>query len=207
MQELTATKYALAQSLKSLMAKRSFAKISVADLCENCGMSRKSFYYHFQDKYDLVHWIFQVEFIQTIQDGDHPGSWELFSQLCRYFYQERDFYRRAIQIQGQNSFRDYFCEAIAPAIEDMASEWMEGGRDKKFYTTFFGDAILTSVLRWLSSPQPEPPERYLEHIQHVLVVSAKKLLEELEEPQEESTKDDKFKQAGRDQGPEDSTAT
>lgn len=181
MQDPNATKRALAQSLKSLMGKRSFSKISVADLCENCGMSRKSFYYHFQDKYDLVHWIFQVEFIQTIQDKGQLSSWELFSQLCRYFYRERDFYRRAIQIQGQNSFRDCFCEAISPAIEDMASDWMDGGRDKKFYTTFFGDAILTSVLRWLSSPQPEPPEQYLEHIHHVLVVGARRLLEKLEE--------------------------
>ena len=181
MQELNTTKYTLAQSLKSLMEKRSFAKISVADLCENCGMSRKSFYYHFRDKYDLVHWIFQVEFIQTIQGRETLNGWELFNRLCRYFYQERHFYRRAIQIQGQNSFRDYFCEAIAPAIEDMASAWMENGRDKKFYTTFFGDAILASVLRWLSSPQPEPPEQYLEHIHHVLVVGARKLLEELEE--------------------------
>jgi len=185
MQELNETKYTFAQSLKSLMEKRSFAKISVADLCENCGMSRKGFYYHFRDKYDLVHWIFQVEFIQTIQDGERLSSWELFSQLCRYFYRERDFYRGAIQIQGQNSFRDYFCEIITPAIEEMASDWMEGGRDKKFYTTFFGDAILTSVLRWLSTPQPEPPERYLEHIHHVLVVGARKVLAELEEPEQE----------------------
>lgn len=182
MQEPNTTKQILAQSLKTLMGQRSFAKISVAGLCENCGMSRKSFYYHFRDKYDLVNWIFQVEFVQTIQDGAQLSSWEWFGQLCRYFYREREFYRRAIQIQGQNSFRDCFCETIAPAIEDMASDWMEDGRDKKFYTTFFGDAILTSVLRWLSSPQPEPPEEYLEHIHHVLVVSARRLLEELEEP-------------------------
>ena len=38
------TKKALAQSLKELMGKQSFAKISVADICEGCGMSRKSFY-------------------------------------------------------------------------------------------------------------------------------------------------------------------
>lgn len=180
MQELNATKYALAQSLKTLMGKQAFSKISVADLCESCGMSRKSFYYHFRDKYDLIHWIFDTEFLQTIRDGRQLSSWEMFSQLCHYFYREREFYRRAIQIRGQNSFRDCFCDAITPSLEEMASDWMEGGRDKKFYTTFFGDAILTSVLRWLSSPQPEPPERYLEHIHHVLVVGARRVLSELE---------------------------
>lgn len=186
MREPNATKYMLAKSLKTLMEKRSFSKISVADLCDNCGMSRKSFYYHFRDKYDLLHWIFQAEFLQTLRDEEGITSWEVFCRLCKYFYQERDFYRRAIQIRGQNSFRDCFCESLVPFLEEMtASFWMEGGRDKRFYTTFFGDAILTSVMRWLSSPQPEPPEKYLDHLHHVLVVGARRLLAELEPPEQE----------------------
>jgi len=38
------TKRALAQTMKDLMAERPFAKISVGDICERCGMNRKSFY-------------------------------------------------------------------------------------------------------------------------------------------------------------------
>ena len=68
------TKKALAQSLKELMGKQSFAKISVADICEGCGMSRKSFYYHFKDKYDLVNWIFDMEFIRSIQGRERETS-------------------------------------------------------------------------------------------------------------------------------------
>ena len=28
-------------------------------------MNRKSFYYHFKDKFDLVNWIFDVEYLST----------------------------------------------------------------------------------------------------------------------------------------------
>ena len=52
------TKNALATSLKKLMREKPFEKISVSDICDDCGMNRKSFYYHFKDKYDLVNWIF-----------------------------------------------------------------------------------------------------------------------------------------------------
>ena len=48
------TKKALADSMKNLMENEDFSKISVADICNKCGMNRKSFYYHFKDKYDLV---------------------------------------------------------------------------------------------------------------------------------------------------------
>ena len=44
------TKNALAASLKNLMREKPFEKISVSDICEACGMNRKSFYYHFKDK-------------------------------------------------------------------------------------------------------------------------------------------------------------
>lgn len=40
------TKNALASSLKLLMTQKPFSKINVNDICEGCGMNRKSFYYH-----------------------------------------------------------------------------------------------------------------------------------------------------------------
>lgn len=61
------TKNALAVSMKKLMEKKPFSKISVGDICEDCGMNRKSFYYHFRDKYDLVNWIFYVDFIERME--------------------------------------------------------------------------------------------------------------------------------------------
>lgn len=64
------TKRALASALKELMNEVPFKKISVADICEKCDMNRKSFYYHFRDKYDLVNWIFDTEAITLLQARD-----------------------------------------------------------------------------------------------------------------------------------------
>ena len=44
------TKRVLALTLKKLMQTESFEKINVREICEACGVSRKTFYYHFQDK-------------------------------------------------------------------------------------------------------------------------------------------------------------
>ena len=57
------TKSALASALKELMETTPFAKITVSDICAKCNMNRKSFYYHFRDKFDLVNWIFDVEYL------------------------------------------------------------------------------------------------------------------------------------------------
>ena len=60
------TKKALATALKDLMSEMSFEKITISDICEKCDMNRKSFYYHFKDKYDLVNWIFDTEFMAVV---------------------------------------------------------------------------------------------------------------------------------------------
>ena len=61
------TKRTLASALKELMESTPFTKITVSDICAKCNMNRKSFYYHFKDKFDLVNWIFDVEYLSHIQ--------------------------------------------------------------------------------------------------------------------------------------------
>ena len=56
-----ATKQALEASLKRMMLKKPLDKITIRDITEDCGISRMTFYYHFQDIYDLIDWICQEE--------------------------------------------------------------------------------------------------------------------------------------------------
>ena len=124
MAESNMTKRALAGAMKELMAHRPFAKINVGDICELCNMNRKSFYYHFRDKYDLVNWIFQNEFLSLLQDADSLDYWQIVDLLCSYFYENRAFYNNALSVTGQNSFSEYFQECVSCA----SSEALRRGR-------------------------------------------------------------------------------
>ncbi|MCI2105122.1 MAG: TetR/AcrR family transcriptional regulator [Intestinimonas sp.] len=163
------TKQALARTMKKLMAQQPFSKISVGDICETCGMSRKSFYYHFKDKHDLVNWVFYTEFIQTIQKKDYLSSWGLITDICRYFYSERDFYRNALEIQGQNSFRSYFSETMEPFLFLLTQDLFQDIDDPQFYITFFSDALLAAIIRWLTGPECLPPEKFLSQLKATMV--------------------------------------
>ena len=87
------TKKALASALKDLMSRTPYAKISVSDICELCEMNRKSFYYHFKDKEDLVNWIFDVEFVALSQSESDASPWEGIERVVEYFYENRSFYK------------------------------------------------------------------------------------------------------------------
>ena len=150
MSDSNITKNALAASMKKLMAQRPFEKISVSDICSDCGINRKSFYYHFRDKYDLVNWIFYVGFIGEMDLRSYENGWDWLTDICEYFYREKKFYRCALKIEGQNSFRDYLVETAWPIAEFFMKDLLPQGDDEDFYLTFIIDALINSIIRWLS---------------------------------------------------------
>ena len=79
------TRRALSAAPKELMQEKPFEKISVADICQKCEMNRQSFYYHFKDKYDLVNWIFDNEFITVAQKSQFSDQWDFMDALLTYF--------------------------------------------------------------------------------------------------------------------------
>lgn len=168
MPELKNTKQILAQALKILMAHQPFSKISVGDICTQCGMSRKSFYYHFQDKYDLMNWIFFTEFIGTIHFPNQPDGWRLLQDICNYFYQEQVFYRNALSVDGQNSFQEYFLETIEPFILALVTDLFTESDEVQFYVTFYTDALLSALIRWLNEGAQIPPDRFAELLKNAL---------------------------------------
>lgn len=164
------TKRALAASLKELMREQSFHKINVAQICKRCNMNRKSFYYHFKDKY-LVNWIFDTEFIELLKHENlsicYQEHWIFIEKICGYFYQNHLFYRRAMQIKGQNSFRDHFREYVRPFIEERISHLFEGEKVDEFTLDSFCDAVICTMERWLLTKECIPPELFVEKLKRL----------------------------------------
>lgn len=104
-------------------------------------MNRNSFYYHFKDKYDLINWIFYTEFVSNIHLEEYKDALQLLEDICDYLYQERDFYRVALKMEGQNSFQEYFSEVMDPYLKYLADQIMGVGKEEAFFLRFFGDAF------------------------------------------------------------------
>ena len=70
------TKRLLAQSLQEIMATTPLEKISVNDIVDHAGVGRNTFYYHFEDKYDLVNWYFQNGITGFLVERSAYSSWD-----------------------------------------------------------------------------------------------------------------------------------
>ena len=179
MSDSNITKKALAGVMKDMMSEMPFSKISVGDICENCGMSRKSFYYHFKDKYDLVNWIFYTEFIMEVNRSDCQSAWALFSSMCTYFYRERVFYRNALLIEGQNSFQSYFREVVTPLLQNLFQELYVLEDNPQYFFDFAIDAFLAAIIRWLTQERALTDQDFLDRMRNILITLAKATLKGL----------------------------
>ena len=146
------TKRALEQSLKNLLREKPLSKITVTDITEDCGISRMTFYYHFKDKYDLVNWIFDMDFAKVLEAHEKKDyfTWPFLEALCECFYENRCFYRKALKIREQNCLIDHYREKLEPFMQAGMRKILHETEYMDFQINFFADAFIGSLERWLS---------------------------------------------------------
>lgn len=157
------TQTAIANAMKQLMKVKPFDDISVNDIIKECGISRKTFYYHFKDKYDVVNWIFNTDVVDSILESTTLDNWADGSlKLCRYIYDNRTFYTNAVNVAGQNSFIEYLSNLTRMQVEKLSTQAC-GNRavdqnDKDFMIEFFYNAFIGVFTTWINSGMKDTPE-------------------------------------------------
>lgn len=179
MAESDITKQALSKALKELLEVLSFEKVSISDICERCHMNRKSFYYHFRDKYDLANWTFDTEFVELIHtnkmditdfEDTFEERWDSIRIICNYFYENRTFYRKLLTIEGQNSFSAHFRDFLHPLMHmRIVSIFGQDDLPQMVYD-FLVDGIVCAIERWLLDKQCVSTEEFLDSLRKLLQV-------------------------------------
>ena len=157
-------KTALAKTMRQLLEVTSFSKISVSSLCNACGINRKSFYYHFKDKYDLVCWIFESEVGHMMITNSYASDWDVLLDMCKYLDENRSFYAKVLRIDGQNSFREFFGKTVAECVRFYYNGRINSPDDLEFLSRFLAGALLLSIMEWIADPDPVPPEEFTEQL-------------------------------------------
>ncbi|MBQ7822133.1 MAG: TetR/AcrR family transcriptional regulator C-terminal domain-containing protein [Clostridia bacterium] len=181
MADSSITKKALASALKKLMSERPFSQITVINICELCEMNRKSFYYHFKDKYDLVSYICYTEFIKAASEKDYTDGFDLLYDMCNYFEKNKSFYRKILKNESNNPFYDYFKGWLMPIAEDFMKKIFASSENNQFYADFFTDAFINSLKKWILSPNPMPAKKFIEMIRSCVYGISKNTVNQIDE--------------------------
>ena len=79
------TKHAIVATFWQLLEEKTYNKITVQDIVDRCHVNRNTFYYHFQDIYDLLGYIFREEADATLEKYSVKGDWKgVFLDILSY---------------------------------------------------------------------------------------------------------------------------
>ena len=81
-------KDALAQALLTLLHHEAVEKITVDQLCREADLHRSTFYRYFQDKYDLLHYVFQKIWLEQIDENNVVDS------MIEMIVRDKDIFRK-----------------------------------------------------------------------------------------------------------------
>lgn len=90
------TKRKLALALKELLLEKPLKKITIQDIVERSHMTRQSFYYHFQDIYDVLELLCQYELIDKITYKEEVPFDEWLVEVVLLVQENRWLYKKIL---------------------------------------------------------------------------------------------------------------
>lgn len=110
------TKAKIASMLRTLMQERPLQKITVQDVMNCANMKRQSFYYHFQDIYQVLEWEVNRSLFDCLPESAAVCSEDWFCTLLHLVEADRVFYRKVILAVGRNKSVQKCCIHIRPQV-------------------------------------------------------------------------------------------
>lgn len=114
------TKKALAASLKKLLAHKSFSRITVTEIIEDCGLNRKTFYYHFEDIYGLLRWMLEQDLLSVILSFDLTTDYEqALTYAIDYIEQNKQLLYCIFHNFGHDEMKHLFYRDFAQLVDSI----------------------------------------------------------------------------------------
>ena len=164
------TKKKLAGALKELMKNTTFDKITVSDITEKCNVHRQTFYYHFQDRYELLDWIFLKEIIEPFtEDVDSDNIQQKFYNLFETMASNKKFYQNAMKTNSDDLTKYISKVASDQLISIFRNISNENGvtvdeDEDILLAEFFSYGICGVVMNWAIRGMKETPKAMTEKI-------------------------------------------
>lgn len=163
------TKQAIAASLKRLLADKPLSKVTVTDIARECGISRMTFYYHFEDIYDLVEWACQEDAARAIAGKKTADTWQ--AGLLNVFHavrEDRHFIMNVYRCMNRSRIEAFLVPVVHDLMIDVMDECDPGTAvprcDRDFIVRFFEYLFIGCLLAWIDEGMAEEPEVIVDRI-------------------------------------------
>lgn len=144
----------------NLLSQKHISNITVSELCKGAGITRTSFYGHYQDVYDLLDKVQRrmtsqvIELFRSEWSQNSRDVHIAFIQTFRYIKEHSDFFRYFLK---NADLKMVFTSAQMAGLFEH-----ELSGPEMLYVTFFVGGINALLVHWLETGCKETPEELLE---------------------------------------------
>ena len=181
MNEHDQTRYIFAQSLKDLLVHQPLDKLTVTDIVKHSGMTRQTFYRHFQDKYDLVNWYFEKLADKSFrQIGNSSTLREGLIKKFTFILNDKLFFSQAFQSKDYNNVENYDYQCILEFYKHIIRKKIgDIPSDILFLLEMYCHGSIAMTVNWAVSGMQESPEQIADLLIDALPPKLKVLLSDL----------------------------
>lgn len=175
------TKKELGITLKKLMQTKPFDKISVIDIVNECNYNRQTFYYHFQDKYELLGWIYKNEALTQLNEYKKFDNWqEDFLKIFSYVKYNRKFCMNTLKSLGRDHFDDFLFhityDILMEVVNEVAKDYNIAEKDCQFIAEFYSFAFAGILTHWMQQGMKENAKDIIDNLNKLVEGTMKKAI-------------------------------
>lgn len=186
------TKKALAASLKKLMREKALSKVTVSEIVKDCGVNRKTFYYHFEDVYSLLVWMLEQEAVEVVREFDLLVDCdEAIAFVMNYVDANQYILNCAFDSLGREGLKKFlysdFIGILRATIDNAEQELRLSTPEdyKQFLCDFYAEALAGILIEWFRVPGKSDRQKtlyYLSTILHTTLPQALRMQVQEENP-------------------------
>lgn len=149
------TKLKMADALKTLIAQKSFSKITVGDIVYACEINRNTFYYHFENTYDLLYFTYEQEVGNIVRNFRSANATlpQALDIILEYIDSNILLCQCAYESLGENELKNIFerdLTIFVTALIDffLGDKQNQISEDFKSFIIFSYTGTITSQIVW-----------------------------------------------------------
>lgn len=177
------TKRTLAASLKKFMEIKPLSKITVSEIISDCGVNRKTFYYHFEDIYALLKWMLDEEAVEVVKQFDLLVDYrEAILFIMDYVKNNKHLLSCAYDSMGRDEMKRFFYADFVGIVQSAidTTEQQLGlavnTTFKKFLVHFYTEAIAGLLISEFKDQEDHNPQKVVEYFSLILKSSLPEVL-------------------------------
>lgn len=164
------------EALKKRIACMPFDKITVTELSEDCGVNRQTFYYHFEDIFDLANWCFRNEAETILGFDEEPFDWKKsVRSLINYIDENNDMCVSLLNSIGHRTLKKTFSDSTERLIRKVIDTYAPPNKKtvpdevREFNIMFYSMAVSGLLEKYILKELNISSEKLICYIEGIII--------------------------------------